>query len=496
LDPTNPSPGTIAPESDATDEVNNGPSVREWISFGATALRRHKLLAGAITVLVLLVGSAIVSMLPPQYETGFRIFVQDGSSITTALASGMDRSNSKQNPAERGMSEYLLARDNLLSVVREANVFDQWPRSRPLVLRIKDQLSASLFGPPQRMYMERGFMEMLAANVNGYREGESLRVFVRWRDPLVSYDLARLMMRNFLSARASVEFGPIQRALPFLEAQLEQADQAIEAAVQQMQAQKEYAWQANSTSGTTATPGATPASNPLGELTSKTTRLFEVRRKIKALSEPLSRRVAELEAQLADTRPLYGPNHPKLLQLEARLAAAREPSPELAELKQEETDLRKVIAAAASRPPAAASQPADGASNDGAKPATKPEAPAVETPGEMASAQARFYKALAKSQEIMARLDTARIELAAAQSEFDHKYVVIEEPEVPGRPLKNKKPMYAAGVVVAALVLALLAAVGRELASGRLRQEWQVRQLGLPVLAFVDLKQLPPSDQG
>jgi hypothetical protein len=96
---------------------------------------------------------------------------------------------------------------------------------------------------------------------------------------------------------------------------------------------------------------------------------------------------------------------------------------------------------------------------------------------------------LRKSDEVMAKLENARIELATAEADFKHRYVVVEEPEVPSTPLKpKKKSTFFALSVVAALLIGALSGVVLELRKGHLVELWQVRQLGIELLGEVDLK--------
>lgn len=474
--------GGSVPREPDEGEAESGFSAKELAFFAARALRYNLLLALAVAVGVAFVGSTVVAALPNVYDATFKIFVQEGGAVTSALASG--REGHGPVDAARGLDEYIRAHDNLLSIVREANLVDRWSGTRSLPMRLKDRLSEALRGPPDRKDVERGFVEMLGMGISGGRDGESVRVHAQWRDGQSAYDIARLVQRNFLAARASRDFGPIQRAIPFLESQLEQAERAIEVAANQIHSNK-GSLPAAPLQVASDTAKSSVSDGALLELADASRRLSETRAKQRALAEPWERRIAELKAQLQDSKILYSSDHPRVRQAEARLAAASEVPPDLADLRAKEAELRSTLMSRRGARSAVAS-PSGGVAAGGSF-AKEEEGDSTD----LASSKSRFLAALRKWEDTAARLEVARIELAAAQADFEHRYVLIEAPEVPGKPLKQKKPLFFALVFVAAALFGVLAATLRELARDRIVEPWQVRMLGVPLLAEVELKKLP-----
>ncbi|HLV22331.1 MAG TPA: hypothetical protein VKZ49_15670, partial [Polyangiaceae bacterium] len=83
--------------------------------------------------------------------------------------------------------------------------------------------------------------------------------------------------------------------------------------------------------------------------------------------------------------------------------------------------------------------------------------------------------------------DRARLELTTAEAAFKYRYVVVQEPEAPRKPVKPNRRMLILASLAGALMLGLLAGAARELATGRVIEAWQVKQLGVPLLADIDL---------
>lgn len=458
--------------------------------FIGRAVRQNLLLCILVGALISIIGSTVVAAMPLMYDATFKIFVQDGGSVTSAIASGKERYTSID--ASRGLPEYIFARDNLLSIAREAKLVDEWPSTRPLPMRLKDRLFGRFFGPPQRKDMERGFVEMLATSITGEMDGSSVRVHAQWRSGQSAYNIANLVQRNFLAARASHDFGPIQRAIPFLEAQLEEADKSIEAIAAQLHgAGKPEGRQVTPQPGAKAAPAeASKGVASLLEMATLSKQLSEVRREQRALVDPWQARISELKAELVDAKASYSAEHPKVMQLEARIAAATELPEDLASLRDKEAELKGAIAGLKASARAAGAMPTEEAG-----PTAGLAADAAEDP-ELATSKSRFMNALRKSEEIALRLETTRIELATAQADFEHRYVVIEPAEQPDKPLKNKAPMLYVVVFLASILLGIVAAVVPEFLKDRLVESWQARTLGIPLLAEVDLKQLPGGRRG
>ncbi len=422
-------------------------------------------------------GSTVVICLPPAYDVTSKIFVREGGSVTSTLASGRDRSI--QVDGKRGVQELILARDNLMSIVREAKLVDGWPRTRPLPMRIKDRLSASLFGPPSRRDMERAFVEMLELKITGVEENESIRFHSQWRDAQGAYDVARLVQRNFLAARAANDLGPIQRAIPFLEEQQLEADKAIETAVTRVQTAQTHGGNAPAPKPREVTSAPTTSASVV-ELGSLSKQLSEARREERTLVEPWRRRLTELKTQMVELSAGYTRDHPLIRQQEAKIAAASVVPEELTAARAKEAELMTKLAGLGVVRPGARGSDEEQADE------VSPDDP------QLAPVRARLFAALRKSDDVAERLESARIELATAEADFRHRYVTVEEPEVPEKPMSRKQPLLFALVFAAAAVIGFLAGAVRELLKGRMVEPWQVRALGLDVLAEVELKKLPP----
>jgi hypothetical protein len=467
----------VAEDGGSTED--SGFSPKEIAQFALRAVRDNVAICILIAVVVSAIGVTVVSALPRIYDSTCKIFVQEAGAVTTNIASGTNHYS--PGAAMRGLQEFILTRDNLMSIVREAKLAEKWPRTRPWPMQIKDKIFRAVFGPVDPKYLERGFADMLGGMINAAKEGESIRITAAWRDPQSAYEITRLVQRNFLAARASNDLGPVRRVIPFLEEQQLEADQAIEEAIARVVNAKAQnpspapaAAQAQAQAGGAAKPA--PKTSSSMELATLSRELAENRKEQRALMEPRRQRIAALKLELLDMSAGYSEEHPLVQQREARIASLSEVPQEVVLLRQKESQLLNALASR-------------GVVRTATEVATVAERLPDPNDPELLPLQMQLGAALRKSDDVAARLQQVQIELATAEADFKHRYVVVEEAEVPNRPIKPKAvPLLYLLCVVAGLVLGAATGVLLELRRGRLVDLWQVRALGIELLGEVNLK--------
>ena len=85
--------------------------------------------------------------------------------------------------------------------------------------------------------------------------------------------------------------------------------------------------------------------------------------------------------------------------------------------------------------------------------------------------------------ELVDRLDNARVEMDAAQAGFSYRYIVTLPPVLPRRAEKPEPAKVMTGASVAAVALAILLALLADIRSRRVLEPWQIeRLLGLRLL--------------
>ncbi len=488
----------------------------ELIAFIRHAASRHRRLGLIVGVSIAIIGVAIALSLPPKYGAQTRILASQSAAIAAALSTPNRPVNPNADPFT-GSSEILKQKSNLIWMTKKADLLRQWRASRSLPFRIKDILFVLVKGPVSDANQIEGLAELLDQQMQVYHDSSVLTIEVYWRDQNSTLKLAQLAQSRFLELRRTQELSAITAAISINEEEVKRAadgiDQALEDLIRIRQRARDSA-HVRPTGSATADGARAPRSvrsmgtlaAPAGSSALPTdkrlaARLTDIRQQAHDLEVPWQRRIAELKFQLSDLRATYGPEHPTVLQQEAKIKDASGVPQELQVLRERERQLLSEIeqktleeakptnevatsrssAASAPQPPAAQSRLI---SADGALLIAEREDDPVVAP-----AKANLTSAIQRYTEITKRLETARLELTSAQVALQYRFVVVNEPERPRKPLKPNRPVIIMGVLFAALLGGLIAGAIRELLSGKLVEPWQVRTLGLDIIGEIKIGQ-------
>lgn len=495
---------SFAPEPDQTDETEGslGVSPSEWIRFVLAAARRHLLLGVASLVVVASIGIAVSIAIPPIYEASSKILVSQ-SALATAALSNPNRQLPVVDPM-RGVADITLTRENLEAVIRDTGLIQHWFATRSPLLKAKDWLWSVVMGPIPESDRMRALIGVLETRLSVKAEdATTIRIQVFWGDKEMVVKLAKAVRDKFLQARVSQETAVISAAIGVIEDELKRAGEAIEpalgAVVRAREKSKDIKGATAADAGATAAadPNAppaptatfvrTPPPRPAGPDPAVSTKLAEIRQAQRNVQEPWQRRLTELRLQLADLRGQYGSAHPLVVQQEAKIKDASIEPAELGALREEERELISKIESGQVVP------------TEGGRwvptrtpGVTGPAGPVLlEEDPEVSAARAKLMSAVSKYDELKNRLDAARIELTTTEIAFKYRYVVVAEPELPRKPVKPNRPGLILASVAAGILAGLLAGAIRELTSGRIVEPWQVKQIGLPLLADVSLSDRP-----
>ena len=488
------------PEQADESEGSLGVSPGEWIRFVLSAARRHLLLGTASLVVVASIGIAISIAIPSMYEANSKILVSQ-SALATAALSNPNRQLPVVDPM-RGIAELTLTRENLEAIIRDTGLSQHWAATRSPLLKAKDWLWSVVVSPIPEADRVRALIGVLETRITVRAEDSTtIRIQVVWGDREMVVKLAKAVRDKFLQARVAQETSVISAAISVIEDELKRAGDAIEPALggvvrareKSKEAKIAAAPDAGAAAGTEPAPTATfvrTPPKPQGPDPAVSNKLAEIRQAERNILEPWQRRLTELRLQLGDLRGQYGTAHPLVLQQEARIKDASIEPAELGALREEE---RALI----SRIETGQLVPADSAGGHWvpSRSALGPSAPAapmlMEEDPEVSAARAKLMSAVSKYDELKNRLDAARIELTTTEIAFKYRYVVVAEPELPRKPIKPNRPALILASVAAGILAGFLAGAIRELTSGRVVEPWQVKQIGLPLLADVSLSDRP-----
>jgi hypothetical protein len=417
----------------------------------------------------------------------------------------------------RNLASTILRRENLLSLAREANLVQRFEETRPPALRLKDRVTAGLFGTQSDEDKLASLAFTLEQQVTvEVKDDATVILTVDWSNPQIAYALVTLVQKNFQEARYDSDVALINDSIAVLEdrakSALERVDEELEA-YRKVLAERATAERTLRIAATPATPTrvftgprrATAAAafaapgEPDPDLAKA---LEEKRQRIRELEGEQERTLDGLKQQLQQAQLTLTPMHPTVIALQQRIDTVRQqpPPPELAQLKSDERSLMGQIA-----PPAI---PAGTVSAPSALPTAgmPPLAPFLSTPlgadaglaagltplpvledGVLQLEQSKLGADIHSYQDTMARIDAAKAELDVTSTAYRHRYVVVTPAMVPGRPKKPIARNLMLGSLLGGLLLAILLASGLDIASGYFIESWQIRrQLKLDVLAEFD----------
>jgi hypothetical protein len=476
----------------------------DYVMFVLRAARHNLWLCIAVTLVVLGVGIAAVLAWPRTYGSSGKVFLEPTSALTAALTAGRQVADDKPKAINR---ELVVNRKNLLALIQEGDLFTRWKATRTWPFELKDQLFVSLMGEPAQQEKELALVHLLESSIFVTAEDPgTIRFTVQWREAEGTLLLATMVQRNLFRDLQANELGAIERASDLLQEELVNTNGAIAPAIQAVQdavakvrarnAKQEQAEQQKNPSAPKRAPAPAVAVAPKSEPV-EVEQLARNRLAQRALLEPWQQRVTDLKFQMTELRSSLGPEHPTYREQASKLAALSKEPEELTALRARETELmdrlRRMEQVGAELPRTAAASPtASGPSSSGSGIVQYASLRSLmereQDDPEVMSSRIHLENTLAKSRELSARLDSARLELATTKVGFMHRYRVVDPPELPRQALKPNRPKLFAIVALAALLLGLLSGAARELIHGRIREAWQVRALGVPVIAQVELR--------
>jgi uncharacterized protein involved in exopolysaccharide biosynthesis len=485
--------------------------VKELLGFAARSPRRHKGLSIGLFCAGVGVTAALVVLLPRAYTTEVKLLAQKNLVVPSIGNPNRSMPFDPDN-AQRSIADVVSERANVVALVKDVDLVDRWDAERPPVLRAKDAVFSAIFGKPSEDDKLRALLAVVEQKVVVAADDTSVTITVEWAEPQMAYELASTVQKNFLDAKYDVSVGMISGAIATLEKHVATENDNIGIALADLRAAEAQGGPAPAAAGPDAaggTPRAAPrysaapkraaAPTPDAELAPL---LEEKRAQIKKVKDAHDQRLADLNKQLSDALGTYTPAHPTVRAIKAQLEDASHDPPELARL---EDDERAIVAQIAATGPAS---PAQGAKADpvpraptapasSAAPAAAPGAASEETtrsgilrgaedPG-VAVARYKLQSATQKYNELQARIDAARIDLDVARSTFKYRFSVVHPAELPKGPRKPSVPKLALGGLLASILLAIAAAVGADLASGKFIESSQVRRrLDLPLLGEIE----------
>jgi uncharacterized protein involved in exopolysaccharide biosynthesis len=497
--------------------------IADYLGFLGGSLRRHKILAAVTFFLAFALISAVAVLLPKTYHVQTKLLAQRNE-VMSALSNPGRAVPWDADAPTRAAAETVLKRDNLISLIRQTDLINEWERTRVPILRLKDRLLSSVRRPStadEKLDQMVGLLESRMVVVAGPVGDGTVTIDLDWPNAEMAYRLVQAAQEAFIEARQVAERAAIGESIGILERYSATLHENINNTLAELQRTQAQSRPARGAARTVVPPGRIaptvtallpPVPNAAGEVPALGANLDDPglprlketltlkRQEIANLEEQRQRQLAELQAQLTRLTTIYTPAHPMVLSVQQNIAALSRDSPQLAALKTQvddlDSDYQKRVSAVAElqQVEQLKTEFASRAQNVGAQAARTQEATAPQaTPAEHANAPGsgeatdfasiRLRLELNQLESVLERTDGARIELAVSDAAFKYRYSVIRPPQVPRDPIRPNLRMIVIAGFFGSLLLGFAAAVGKDLLSDRIFERWQIeRHLGLPIL--------------
>ncbi|MBL8951512.1 MAG: hypothetical protein JNK82_12080 [Myxococcaceae bacterium] len=499
--PPAPLPRPHAPENDDAElELFDYGVVRDWGRFVLGAFGRHRLLGFSCLIIVMSGAIGAAAFLPRKYESSTKLLTHQTGFMTNL--SNPYRGGQEEG-ATRAARERVLARDNLEKIVTQTNLVEEWQKSRNPLLGTKDKMLQAVFGKWSREDWNEILVGTMEQRLAVSADEGTVEIKIAWPEPRMARLIVETAQQNFLEQRHVSEVAAISETIHILETHATQTQTSIDEALANLQrvidersgASKRPApapAPSPSPSPRPVAPRPEPAAGPSAEVVQLKFMLRAKQRAITDLDDFRQRQLTELRNQLEQQRVIYNKSHPVILELEQRLESLQKDSPQMLTLKREEQDLMKELQAKGGdreENPREASSPLPVRRTPTAMETSLQNiAPDLERDPTVTVAQDQLRVALARYQELLMRVEAARLELDTARAAFKYRFSVVRPALTPRKPTAPNVPMILIAGLLAGIVLSFVACAGLDLWRRAIVDSWQIeRQLKVAVLAIVKL---------
>ncbi|HZN91658.1 MAG TPA: hypothetical protein VFB81_03110 [Myxococcales bacterium] len=478
-------PGQLSAPSPESADLFDFQQIRDYLGFVRRAVGRHKTLVAVAWLSVMGVAGAALAMLPRQYHVESKILAQQNHVI--ASLGNPNRSVPRDADAPtRAASETILRRDNLISLIKQTDLVDNWEATRAPANKLKDWAVRMYKGQPTEEDRVDALVGLLEKKLQVQIGEGTVTIMIDWANDEMAFRLVEAAQQNFLEARHVSEISSISEAITILEGHASGVREVIDGALERINRFNDKKQQVPARVG--GTGGRRPQDREREQVNAM---LAAKKRAIADLEEFRNRRLTELQSKLLELKASYSDAHPEVVHAQQSITALKQDSLQLSDLKKEEaalkTELARMDASAKDASLAAAAEEALRMPEEGGAAPRQNAADMEKEEQAVEFAKARMGVALSKYDELLERIDSAKIELATARAAFKYRYSVVRPAQRPKKADKPNVPIMLAMGAFAASALAVLAAVLADVRTGKVLESWQVsRLIGVPVIAEVN----------
>jgi hypothetical protein len=452
--------------------------IKDYAGFALRSIRRHPLLALPTFAFVVAASVAALIVLPKTYHSEVKILVERNQ-VMAALGNPGRTIPSDADAPTRAASERVVRRENLVALIKQTDLIDEWEATRAPASRVKDALFRLFQGAPtdeQRIDSLAGLLERRLKVETG---PGTVTIGIDWPNAQMAFRLIEAAQENFLEARHLAEVSGIAETISILEGHVANLHEVIHGQLGELRQARESRPAEDAPSS--LLPSLQHRSRAEQRLAQIQLMLGAKRRAIAYYEGAQARKVADLRTRLSEQKVTYAAAHPLVLSTIESIARLSKEWPQIVALRRDEESLVRDYKREGGRDASFVSR----ARSLAAPPRSDVTEPWVDDSTEYEKTRLRIT--LDTYEELLGRVEAAQIELDTARAAFKYRYNIIRPAQVPKRAEKPDVPLALLGGVLSGLLLALLVCLIKDSARGRLMERWQIeRWLQLPVIAEVN----------
>ncbi len=426
---------------------------RPWLRAGRfvlRAVRRRWLVVVALFLLFAGVGASAAVYLPRTYSSDTRVLAKKNYNMTALAAPRRTVPPSSEAPAQSAV-ELIMQQASLERIVRDARLAERWEMNAPAAMKAKQALRERIVGPLSEEETEDALVGLLRQRLRvRVEENEIVAIRVTWWNPddvLVILDEAA---REFLAARERLDVQSIVETEAILARSAEVLRQSVERRLEDFRVARSAA-----VGGATARLVSTR--NTPAEIQRLREDLFTRQRYRQELERQRDLRIGDLQMQIAEQSASLGDRHPDQIAARQALSRLLDDDGGVTQARAQEDALEHALAELGADPSDVSGTVA-GSDLIGVG----------GTPDDDASviyARALLRIDVDDYQDMVTRLNNARIELETARAAFPFRYTVTRPAERPRKPDSPNAALVIVGAVLAGLGAGVTAALALELRS-------------------------------
>jgi len=462
---------------------------RHWAVVGGHArlvvhsIARHRLLFVLTWAGVVGMSLGLMTTLPKAYDVQTTIQVSPTQVMSALGGTAQPAPRTPSGASGTYALETVLSRQNLIDLIRQTDLVEQWPKSRAPLPRLKDAIWRRMFPAPTAEEQLDSFVKLLETRLWVNSDQTTVTIGIVFPDPQLALRLVEAAEAKFLEARQVAEISTIEDAIAILENRVSEAHEALDRSAKKLEeVRKARATKLGRRPSPLVAPTSGLDSPPSRRGSDLQLQVEAKQRALAGLVEARQRQISELQARLEEQRSVHSDTDPAVVETRESLEALRRESPQIAALQQElaplETEMRQ--RGLLSEVPLKGKRERHSAID-----ATVLESfdPLEDRDPEISRAKTEHVLAYARYNGLRERTQAARLELDNARAAFKYRYVVIRPAQPPRRPVSPKSLLVAVASITAGLVLAAFGPAFIDLTSRTFVEDWQVEQaLGVPLL--------------